>query len=75
MKLTLADYDECVGRHLHWIEEGAWIARHHAQKMRFRPDFHTQAFDGIEAAEKALEKALALLREAKAIYLGKPTDA
>lgn len=75
MKLTLAEYDLMIGRHLQFIREGSEMVRRHVDQMKFRPDFDTLAFDAIEQTEVALERALARLREAKIIYLGRPTNA
>lgn len=68
-KLTLEEWDEKVGRHLHMIEAGAEICESHARQLIGLPDFDLRVTDSMERAAVILGmivNALARLEQAKA---------
>jgi hypothetical protein len=75
MTLSLAEWDERIGKHLHGIEAGADMCLRHAHQMAFRPDFETLALGDLERAEKTLEAALRKIRSAAMLYRETPPDA
>jgi hypothetical protein len=72
--MTLAEYDEQVGQHLHAIVAGAEMVKSHISQLVYRPSFETLAFEQIETVEYQLGRALETIRQAKASYQGKPVD-
>ena len=47
MALTLMEYDEQVGHHLHMIEAGAELCERHAKRLFEVPEFETRAADQL----------------------------
>ena len=59
MALTLMEYDEQVGHHLHMIEAGAELCERHAKRLFEVPEFETRAADQLASATATLARALA----------------
>lgn len=72
--MTLAEYDERIGLHLHAIEAGADMVRSHVEQLVYRPAFDTLAFEHIEKLEGLLGSALEKVRGAKRAFREKPVD-
>lgn len=68
MSLSLTEWDERVGRHLHAIEHHADMCERAANQMAFRPDFETLALDALVHAEETLAAALGKIRNAIRLY-------
>ena len=66
--MTLADWDEKVAPHLHFIEAGAAMAERHARALMQRPDFETMAEDELSKVRSALTGALAKVITAQENY-------
>lgn len=75
MTLSLEEWDQKVGRHLHLIEVGADMCARHAEQMFLRPNFASIAEADLECADKILTAALEKIRYAQSIYREKPRDA
>jgi hypothetical protein len=58
IKLSLQEWDELIGRHLHMIEAGAEICERHASQLIGLPDWPTRAADDIARVERVLTTAL-----------------
>jgi hypothetical protein len=71
-KMPLTEWDITIGRHLHYIVAGADVCRRHVGHMMARPTFQTLAEDEMLLLESALDKALTIVREARAAYGSKP---
>lgn len=74
MKLTLFDWDVKVRPHLNFIEAGAEMAARHAKALPCRADFETRSEDELAAARTTLERALANVIAAQAVYANKPKE-
>ena len=70
--MTLAEYDEQVGQHLHAIVAGAEMVKSHVGQLVYRPSFETLAYEQIETLERLLSNALAKVTTAKRTYREKP---
>lgn len=69
---TLLEYDEQVGQHLHAIVAGAEMVKSHVGQMVYQPSFETVALEEIENLERALDRALEKVRDAKRTFREKP---
>lgn len=72
--MTLSDWREKVSIHLQFIEAGSEMALRHAKQLPFKPDFETNAQDGLKQARASLEAALQNVIAAQAIYENKPVE-
>lgn len=72
--MTLADWDETVGKNLKFIEAGAEMAARHARMLLCKPDFETKAQEELAMARKVLESALGSIIAAEAVYENKPLE-
>lgn len=57
--------------HLTYLATGAEMASRHARALPFKPPFSTAAHDEMLDAERALEAALQLIRNAMSEYQAK----
>ncbi|MEH2525822.1 MULTISPECIES: hypothetical protein [unclassified Bradyrhizobium] len=71
-KLTLQEWDELIGRHLHMIEAGAEICERHAQHLFGVPDWPTRAADQMARVESTLGVALTRICKARQEMERKP---
>lgn len=62
MSMSLAEWDEKVGRHLHAIEHHADMCERAANCLAFQPEFETIALDELKHAEATLVIALAKIK-------------
>jgi hypothetical protein len=72
--MTLAEWDKEVGPHLRLIEAGAEMTARHARLMLAKPGFPTIAEDRLSEARAALQKALAKIDAAQAVYSNKQLE-
>lgn len=70
--MTLTEYDQQVGQHLHAIVAGAEMVKSHVGQLVYKPAFETLAFEEIENIERALARALDKVRAAKQAYQNAP---
>jgi len=75
MALSLSEWDEKVGRHLHYIEAGAEMCARHVSQLIWRPQFETYTLDDLGHVERCLTMALAKVQKAQADYAEKQPDA
>jgi hypothetical protein len=57
-KLTLQEWDELIGRHLHMIEAGAEICESHAKQLFGVPEWEIRCTDKLMMVERMLGNAL-----------------
>jgi hypothetical protein len=69
--MTLADWDQTVGRSLQFIEAGAEMAARHARMLPFKPSFETKAQEELKKTKQVLQSALASIVAAEALYESK----
>ena len=71
MTLSLSEWDEKIGRHLHYIEAGAEMCARHVSQLIWRPQFETYTVDDLKHVEGCLTLALDKVRKAHADYVAK----
>jgi hypothetical protein len=65
LHLSLEEWDQLVGRHLHMIEAASEIIERHANLLFGLPDFKTRAAQDLDKAERILGSALTRLATAR----------
>jgi hypothetical protein len=70
--LTLEEWDDLIGRHLHMIEAGAEICESHAKQLMGIPEWETRALSKLMVAEKLVSHALTRLAQARQHMERKP---
>jgi hypothetical protein len=72
--MSLAEYDEKVGRHLHAIEHHADMCDRAAQALVYQPTFRTLALEALLNTEATLTVALTKVQNALRVYREAPPD-
>jgi hypothetical protein len=75
MTMSLTEYDEKVGRHLHAIEHHADMCERAAQKLVYQPEFRSLALEALLSTEACLDVALTKVRNALRLYREAPPHA
>jgi len=70
----LEEYRNEVSEHLQYIEHGAGMITRRVGMLSRAPGFRAMAQDEMDTAEAVLERALANVRAAKAVYEQKPRE-
>jgi len=72
--MTLADWDNSVRPHLHYIEAGAAMAARHARELQIRPNFESRAEHELAELRSVLSSALAFVISAQEHIKSKPVE-
>jgi hypothetical protein len=65
LHLTLEEWDQLIGRHLHMIEAASEIIERHANQILGMPDFETRAAQDLDKTETLLGRALTRVATAR----------